>query len=81
MRNHGIPVRVAAVAANELHRVVQASQPHRYIEGAAAHVGFDSGGALDNVNKALADNSEHGHTLPEKPAAHTARGAWPTMEI
>ena len=81
VRGHGIPVGVAAVAADELHGMVQAGQAHRDIEGAAAHVGFDSGGALDNVNKALANNSEHGHTLPEKRPPTQACYASPTMEI
>jgi hypothetical protein len=61
---------VAAIAADELHGMVEPGQAHRNVEGAAAHVGFDSGGALDNVNKALANYSEHGHTLPEKRLPH-----------
>jgi hypothetical protein len=52
--------------------MVQSGQAHGDVERAAAHVGLDSGSALDNVNKALADYSEHGHTLPEKRQPHTA---------
>nr|BFE43385.1 hypothetical protein GCM10017547_12780 [Pseudarthrobacter oxydans] len=46
--------------------MVKAGQAHRHVQRAAAHVGFNSRGALDNVNKAFANNSEHGHTLPER---------------
>ena len=48
--------------------MVQPGQSHRHVEGAAAHVGLDSGGPLDDVNQAFANNCEHGHTLPENAA-------------
>ncbi|MDQ0862882.1 hypothetical protein [Arthrobacter globiformis] len=68
MGSQRLPVRVPAVPADELHRVPQAGEPDGDVERAAAHMGFDSGAALDHVNEALADNSEHGHTLPENAA-------------
>jgi hypothetical protein len=34
-------------------------------------VRFDSGGALDNVDEAFANNCEHAHTLPEDRPAGT----------
>ena len=64
----GFTVGVPAVAADELHRMVQPGQPHRDVQGAAADVGLDTGGALDNINQALTNNCEHAHTLPENTA-------------
>jgi hypothetical protein len=65
VRRDGIAVGVPAVAADELDRVVEAGQAHGDVQRAAAHVGFDPGGALDNIDEAFAYNCEHAHTLPE----------------
>ena len=42
VRRDGFPVGVPAVAADELHRVVQPGQAHRDVQGAAADVGLDT---------------------------------------
>ena len=67
VRGQGLAVGIPAVAANELDRMVQPRQPHRHVEGAAADMGLDAGGTLDDINQPFANYCEHGHTLPENP--------------
>lgn len=45
--------------------MIQPGQAHGNVERAAANVGLYPAGTLDDVNKGLANNSQHGTTLPE----------------